>query len=70
VESIADLEDAVAWAKTTDRTTVIAITTDPHTWTSGDAWWDVGVPEVSEREAVRAARAEHEQGRARQRIGV
>ena len=70
VESIADLEDAIAWAKTTDRTTVIAITTDAHSWTPGDAWWDVGVPEVSAREAVRSARADHEAGRARQRIGV
>jgi len=42
----------------------------PHQWTPGDAWWDVGVPEVSRRETVKKARAEHEQGWRRQRIGV
>ena len=70
VESIADLEEALAWAKDTDRTTVIALETAENEWTPGDAWWDLGVPEVSAREAVRDARSEHEAGRTRQRIGV
>jgi 3D-(3,5/4)-trihydroxycyclohexane-1,2-dione acylhydrolase (decyclizing) len=70
VESIADLDLALDWAKTTDRTTVIAISTDAFDWTPGDAWWDVAVPEVSERAEVREARAEHEKGRRNQRIGV
>ena len=70
VGSIAELEEAIDWAKGTDRTTVIALTTDGFAWTPGDAWWDVGVPEVSEREEVRAARAEHATGRAKQRVGV
>ena len=46
-ESLADLEAALAWAKTTDRTTVISIVTDAFQWVPGDADWDVGVPEVS-----------------------
>ena len=70
VQSLADLEDAVEWAKTTDRTTVISIATDGYTWVPGDAAWDLGVPEVSEREEVRNARADHEAIRAKQRIGV
>ncbi len=70
VTSIADLEEAIAWAKTMDRTTVISIKTDANTWTPGDAWWDVGVPQVSEREDVAAARHDHEQGRQKQRVGV
>lgn len=70
VQSLADLEDAVEWAKTTDRTTVISIATDGYTWVPGDAAWDLGVPEVSEREEVRNARAAHEAIRAKQRIGV
>ena len=37
------------WAKTNDRTTVLVVKTDAYTWTPGDAWWDVGVPEVSTR---------------------
>jgi 3D-(3,5/4)-trihydroxycyclohexane-1,2-dione acylhydrolase (decyclizing) len=36
----------------------------------GDADWDVGVPEVSERESVRAAHAAQVAIRARQRVGV
>ena len=70
VESLAELGQAMDWAKTTDRTTVIAIGSDPFAWTPGDAWWDVGVPEVSGRQEVRDARAAQEDGRRRQRIGV
>ena len=69
-ESLADLEQALDWAKTTDRTSVIVIATDAFAWTPGDAWWDVGVPEVSEREAVAKARADHVEGRKRQRVGI
>ncbi len=70
VESLADLESAFEWAKTTDRTTVISIATDAYSWVPGDAAWDVGVPQVSTREEVRAARAAHEDIRKKQRIGV
>ena len=56
--------------KTTDRTTVITIVSDAFTWTPGDAGWDVGVPEVSEREQVREAHAAQAEGRKRQRVGV
>ncbi len=70
VESLADLEIALEWAKTTDRTTVISIVTDAFAWVPGDAAWDVGVPETSERPEVRAARADQEAIRAKQRIGV
>jgi 3D-(3,5/4)-trihydroxycyclohexane-1,2-dione acylhydrolase (decyclizing) len=70
VESLSDLEEALAWAKTTDRTTVISIQTDAFAWVPGDAAWDVGVPETSEREEVRAARADHDDIRAKQRVGV
>ena len=69
-ESLADLDKAMEWARTTDRTTVISIVTDAFAWVPGDAAWDVGVPEVSPREQVRAARADHDEIRRRQRIGV
>ena len=69
-ESLADLESALEWAKGTDRTTVLSIATEAYTWTPGDADWDLGVPEVSERETVRAARAHQEDIRAKQRVGV
>ena len=60
-DSIAALEQALARARKADRTSVIVIDTDPMISTeAGGWWWDVAVPEVSEREAVRAARAEYE----------
>ena len=70
VSVLDDLEPALERARAADRTSVIVIQTDPDTWTEGDAWWDVGVPEVSERETVRVARAEHEAERKLQRVGV
>jgi len=69
-DSLADLDAALAWAQTTERTTVLSIVTDAFAWVPGDAAWDVGVPEVSEREDVRAARADHDAIRAKQRVGV
>jgi 3D-(3,5/4)-trihydroxycyclohexane-1,2-dione acylhydrolase (decyclizing) len=70
VDSLSELSAALDWAKTTDRTTVITIVSDAFIWTPGDAWWDVGVPEVSERESVRAAAREQQEGRKKQRVGV
>ena len=70
VTSLAELGEALDWAKTTDRTTVITIVSDAFAWTPGDAWWDVGVPEVSAREAVREAAAAQQEGRKKQRVGV
>ena len=46
------------------------IETDPIASTaSGGHWWDVGVPEVSTRAEVRAARSEYEQARGAQILG-
>lgn len=58
VATIAELEVEMAKAKSADRPVVIVIDTDP--WPSaetGGSWWDVGVPEVSDRAEVKAARA-------------
>ena len=70
VESLAELGEALDWAKTTERTTVITIHSDAYAWSPGDAWWDVGVPEVSARPDVAAAAEAQRQGRAKQRVGV
>jgi 3D-(3,5/4)-trihydroxycyclohexane-1,2-dione acylhydrolase (decyclizing) len=69
-ESLADLEAALIWAQTTDRTTVISITSDAYAWVPGDADWDVGVPEISDRDSVNAARDSQIAIRAKQRVGV
>lgn len=68
--SIAELETALAEAKTNTGTTVVVIDTDPLISTgAGGAWWDVAVPEVSQREQVRTARANYDERRKRQTIG-
>ena len=69
-ENLADLKDAIKWAKTTEKTTVLSINTDAYQWVPGDADWDVGVPEISIREEVREARKHQENIRKKQRVGV
>ncbi len=72
VARAADLADAFARAKASDRTYVIVMKVDPYEgWTTGGhAWWEVGTPEVSGSERVREAHAEIESVRPQQRKGV
>ena len=71
VGSIAELEEALARRRDVQREEVpyvIVIDTDPYPSTEhGGAWWEVGVPEVSQRKEVRAARATYERLRKMQR---
>jgi 3D-(3,5/4)-trihydroxycyclohexane-1,2-dione acylhydrolase (decyclizing) len=70
VNSIAELETALAEARNSLRTTVIVIDADPLKSTdAGGHWWDVPVPEVSSRAEVDAARASYVEGRKQQRLG-
>ena len=70
VKTIADLETALARARTATRTSVIVIETDPTGSTAaGGAWWDVAVPAESSRAAVREARTRYVEARRRQRTG-
>lgn len=56
VVNIAALEQALQRARSAARTVVMVIDTDPMATTElGGHWWDVAVPEVSERPAVQAA---------------
>ena len=62
VSNIAGLEDELA---TRSGLKVIVIDTDPYPSTeAGGCWWEVAVPEVSERETVRAAREKYVAARA------
>ena len=57
VSSIQELEAAMARACASDTSYAIVIDTDPMPTTqAGGAWWDVAVPEISERAQVTAAR--------------
>ncbi|MGR3492514.1 MAG: thiamine pyrophosphate-dependent enzyme, partial [Shimia sp.] len=68
VDTIDGLKEAFRKARSIDRTVVITTRVQAQDWTGGDSWWDVGVPEVSPRQEVMDAKAEHEAGRERQRL--
>ncbi len=70
VESLDDLPAAYQRAKQADRTYVIVVETHPYRWGEGGAWWEVGIPEVSERELVKVARGQWDAERKHQRVGV
>jgi 3D-(3,5/4)-trihydroxycyclohexane-1,2-dione acylhydrolase (decyclizing) len=70
VAGLAELESALKDARKSDQTTVLVIDTDPLASTqAGGHWWDVAVPEVSERAEVRTARANYEAALKTQRLG-
>ena len=70
VESLDDLPAAYQRAKDADRSYVIVIDVAQYEWVGGGTWWEVGVPEVSNRAEVRAARASLEAEIKHQRVGV
>ena len=70
VEHLDDLAAAFARAKAADRSYAIVITVKHDEWTGGGCWWEVGVPEVSERAEVLVARGVYEAESKHQRVGV
>ena len=70
VGSISELEAALKETASETRTTVIVIDTDPLITTDeGGHWWDVAVPEVSNRTEVNEARKGYEKALTSQRFG-
>ncbi len=70
VASIAELEEALGRAKDAAGPFVAVIDTDPYPTTPyGGSWWEVAVPEVSERKSVREARKKYEAGLAERNKG-
>lgn len=70
VSSVAELEAALAGARANARTTVLVIETDPHASTvDGGHWWDVAVPEISERPEVMEKRRAYEAAADLRRLG-
>ncbi|HRO28406.1 MAG TPA: thiamine pyrophosphate-dependent enzyme, partial [Luteimonas sp.] len=60
--NLGELRAALARARDADRSTVVVIDTDPlKTTEAGGWWWDVAIPEVSDRPGVNAARRDYEQ---------
>ncbi len=67
VGSVAELETALAKRGQISGPYVIVIDTDPYPSTPhGGTWWDVSVPEVSERPQVAQARSDYESNRKQQ----
>ncbi|GAB0114667.1 3D-(3,5/4)-trihydroxycyclohexane-1,2-dione acylhydrolase (decyclizing) [Acidisoma sp. C75] len=70
VASLAALEAALGRARASSRTYAIVIDTDPLVSTdAGGHWWDVAVPEVSDRAEVKVARERYLAATRRQFIG-
>jgi 3D-(3,5/4)-trihydroxycyclohexane-1,2-dione acylhydrolase (decyclizing) len=68
VASIAKLESALAKRFSIKGPYVIVIDTDPYPSTPhGGTWWEVGVPEVSTRPQVNAAREKYVSNKSKQR---
>jgi 3D-(3,5/4)-trihydroxycyclohexane-1,2-dione acylhydrolase (decyclizing) len=64
VKTIPELEAALRRARAAERTYVVCVETDPNRTTAeGGCWWEVAVPEASDRDQVRKARAEYERGK-------
>ena len=69
VASITELEIALAKRHDIKGPYVVVIDTDPYPSTPhGSTWWDVGVPEVSERAEVNEAYANYKENKKSQRI--
>jgi 3D-(3,5/4)-trihydroxycyclohexane-1,2-dione acylhydrolase (decyclizing) len=70
VTSLAEFREALDMARSAARTTVIVSRVRADDWTESGAFWQVGVPEVSQRPEVTAARAALDAGLATQRRGI
>jgi 3D-(3,5/4)-trihydroxycyclohexane-1,2-dione acylhydrolase (decyclizing) len=64
----AEMGDALTAARAGEETTVIVCPTEPgRSLLSSGAFWDLGVPEVADDEAMRRRTADHLEARAAQR---
>ena len=69
VKSVAELGEAMKRARASDRSYLISIVIDgPQSTPEGGCWWEVGIPEVSQRETVVAARKQLDEAKKKQRI--
>jgi 3D-(3,5/4)-trihydroxycyclohexane-1,2-dione acylhydrolase (decyclizing) len=70
VHSLAEFADALVKARSSSTSAVIVTKVRAKDFTEGGAFWQVGVPEVSDRASVTAARAKMDKGLTAQRAGV
>lgn len=67
IATLDQLEQTLRSTKGARGVHVIVIEVAQHRWSEGASFWEVGVPEVSERPAVAAARRELLEGKSKQR---
>jgi 3D-(3,5/4)-trihydroxycyclohexane-1,2-dione acylhydrolase (decyclizing) len=67
VGSVAELKAAMVQARAATKTQVIVIDTTHHRTSPGGCWWEVAIPEVSQRSDVEAARGRYVDGKLAQR---
>ncbi len=68
-DSVADLRAAYTKAREHAQSgvpAVVVIKTHPSAWTESGAWWEVGVPQVSHRSEIAAAREELDEAKTHQ----
>lgn len=71
VRTLDELASAFRRAKSSSTTSAIVIEVDEHKWSAVDnAWWQIGLPEVTDREAVRLAAAGIAEDQRYQRRGI
>ena len=69
--NLGEFEKAFKRAKASDRTFVIHIKVSAYDWSEySNTWWEVGVPEVSNKDSIKKARESFESGKALQRRGI
>lgn len=68
VTDLAELAAVLRETKGTPGVHVIVIEVAKHQWSEGGSFWEVGVPEVSQRPQVAVARQELVEGKAQQRM--
>lgn len=69
VSSLDEFDAALAEARQSDRPCTIVVEVEPHRYISGvDAFWDVGVPKISEKQAALELSGAHVVDRRRQRF--
>jgi 3D-(3,5/4)-trihydroxycyclohexane-1,2-dione acylhydrolase (decyclizing) len=70
VNTLGEFADALTKARSASTSAVIVTKVRAKDFTEGGAFWQVGVPEVSDRASVTAARAKMDKGLQNQRPGV
>jgi len=70
IANASEVSAALQRAKNSAKSYVIVVETDQQRWSSVDAWWEVGLPEVTDIEAVKQAKVKWDTGRLKQRRGI